>query len=220
MARPPFIKSQALFSDIRSVALVANGAVHDYDLIAPLIRKYEKCVAVDGGLVHCHNMRIHPDLIIGDFDSIPVNLLHVYPDVPKEKFPIDKTESDLELAVWAVDTSSMQKIGFFGALEKRTDHTLSNLHLMCRFPDKIIIETESENIFAIAHSKEIACHPGQMISFIPLGEAKGVTSQGLKWELQRASVNKNFMSLSNVCLSSRVKITVETGDLICCLAKH
>ncbi len=211
--------AQKIFSHTLSVALVANGAMHDYPFMAALIRQYDKCVAVDGGLLHCHEMHILPHLIIGDFDSIPAELLTGYRHIPCEKFPVDKNESDMELAIHAVNSPSMQKIGLFGALEKRTDHALSNLHLMCRLPGKIVIETENERLFAINSSLEIPCHPGQRVSIIPLTKASGVCTQGLKWELHDAVFDKYFMSLSNICLTSAFKISVADGDLICCLSR-
>lgn len=211
---------KALISNKKSVALVANGAIHDYALMAGLIRKYPLCVAVDGGLIHCHEMKICPDLIIGDFDSIPSDLLKRYQDVAIEQFSTDKDESDMELAIQAVNIDSIKNIGIFGALEKRLDHSLANLFLACRFPDKIVIETETESIFAINKAKIVACSPGQIVSLIPLSVAKGVSTQGLKWELKNATLDKSFLSLSNVCLSPSFKISVAEGDLLCCMSRN
>lgn len=200
--------------------MVVNGSIHDYPLISNLIKRYEYCVAVDGGLIHCHSMGITPNLIIGDFDSIPLDLLKQYEKVPVERFSPEKDESDLELALKAINSPEVKEIGIFGALEKRTDHSLGNLYLGCRFADKVIMETESETIYFISDSKEIVCHPGQILSLMPIGIAKGVTTQGLKWQLQNATLDKNFVSLSNISLEKVIKISVKEGDIICCLARR
>ena len=147
-----------------SAALVGNGAIHDYGLIASLISDYDLCIAVDGGLVHCQALQIVPDLIIGDFDSISPEILKKYPTVPTEIFPIDKDQTDMELAIDKVNLPDVKKIALFGAMEKRTDHALSNLHLMRRQPDKIVIETERETIFSLEGEKKFDCRPGQLIS--------------------------------------------------------
>lgn len=201
-------------------ALVANGAINNYLATAPLLKEYPYIIAVDGGIIHCDKMNITPHKIIGDLDSIPDELLLKYSNVPVQKFSILKDESDLELAIKSVYHPNIEKITIFGALEKRLDHTLANLHLIRRYPRKIWIETETELIWAICDDFEMACKPGQIISFIPMGEPViGVSSSGLKWELKEAVLDKSFFSLSNVCLGSFIKMTLKRGDLIVCLQK-
>lgn len=217
---PSKLPSQMISQGAESVALIANGAIHDYDFIATLIKDYDKCIAVDGGLLHCQVMKITPDLIIGDLDSISPDLLKFYPAVPVEIFPIDKDQTDMELAVHAANSSSVKKIGIFGAMEKRTDHALANLHLMRRIPEKIVIETERETIFSISGNNEFACYPGQIVSLIPIGSSPtGVSTKGLRWELHEETLNKNFISLSNECLAPSFKISIKHGDLLCCLLR-
>lgn len=201
-------------------ALIANGAIENYSVIAELIRKHACVIAVDGGLVHCDRMGIVPDMIIGDLDSVEPELLSKYSTVAIRNFPIDKDETDLELALQSVFTPTVEKITLFGALAKRSDHALSNLHLIRRYPQKVYIETENELIFAFDGPIVIPCHKGQTISFIQLGDpVSGVTSKGLKWEMNNATFNKYFFSISNICLKNPVEITLSCGDLLCCLQK-
>jgi thiamine pyrophosphokinase len=201
----------------QSTALVANGVIHDYPLISSFIQNYTRKIAVDGGLIHCQAMNIVPDLIIGDLDSISHEILNLYPLVPKKIFPKDKNFTDMELAIAEANSN---KIGIFGALEGRADHALVNLHLLCRRPKKITIETERETIVGIKGNQRFPCYPGQLISLIPLGSSvTGVTTKGLKWELNNATLDKNFFSLSNACLSSSFEVSIDHGDLICCLLR-
>lgn len=216
---PIFISNFALVF-ASSVALVANGSINDYEKIAPHIKKHSRVIAVDGGLCHCHAMKIKPDLIVGDCDSIPLELLKEYAGIPVQKHPCDKDATDTELAIQQADSQDTKRITLFGALGNRTDHSLGNLHLLRRYPNKVFIETENEIIFAIEGKVAIECKPGQTIAFLPLGPVSGITSQGLKWELVNASFNKNFMSISNICLGTQVMLSIEHGDLICCIQKE
>lgn len=200
-------------------AFLANGAIEDCQIIAPYVKMHECIVCVDGGLIYCQKMNIQPDLIVGDFDSIPSHVLNDYTHVPFLTFPQEKNETDLELAVQSVYHPDVDKITVFGALGKRLDHTLSNLHLMQRYPRKVFFETENELIFSFNGTLEIACFPGQTISFMHMDKVEGVTSEGLQWDMYKATFTKYFFSLSNICLADRVKITIESGDLICCLQK-
>ena len=202
-------------------ALIANGVINDYAVIAPLIKSYGCIIAVDGGLHHCHAMGITPDLIIGDMDSVSPELLASYSHVPTRKFPTDKNETDLELAILSVFTPEIEKITLFAALGNRTDHALTTLHLIRRFPLKVFIESESELIFAFNKELSLSTSPGQTISFIPLGETvHGVNSSGLKWELVDANFDKYYLSLSNICLHDEITVTVREGDLICIVQKQ
>ncbi len=214
------VDSKAIFQGAQSVALIGNGVIVDYDFMAPLVRKYDKCIAVDGGLSHCHAMGIIPDLIIGDQDSLSPEILKLYPDVPIEIFLEDKDQTDMELAISAADSPSMKKIVLFGATGNRTDHALANLHLMCRSPAKICIETEAESIFCLQGKNKLNSHEGQTISLIPIDSPPtGVTTIGLKWELHNATLDKNFFSQSNICLGSSFEISIEHGNLICCMIR-
>lgn len=210
---------KAFFTDVRRVALVANGVIQDYSLISPLIRTYERIVAVDGGLTYCQQMGITPDLLIGDFDSVTPELLQQYSHVPTFRYPTEKDDTDLELALKAIDHPGVETIGLFGAMGNRVDHTLNNLNLLSLFP-KIIIETETESVFSIGHEKHIDCHPGQKLSLLPLNSpALGVTTTGLQWELKNANLNQYFRSISNVCSGHSLTIKIDHGELICCLTR-
>lgn len=203
-----------------TVAIVANSLLGGGVQLQDRIRSHAMVVAVDGGLAHCHRLGIRPDIIVGDLDSINHDILHKYHDVPVRRFPTEKNESDTELAIEAVYTPDVEMITLFAASGGRADHFLSNLHLIRHYPRKVYMENEHEVLFAFDGEIEIPCTPGQVISFIHLGNPiNGINTQGLKWELQEATFDKYFFSLSNICLGKVVKASVREGDLICCMQK-
>lgn len=203
-----------------TIAIVANGSITDHQMISTLIREYDKVIAVDGGLQHCDRMHILPNFIIGDMDSVSPELLKRYSHVPTEVHSCEKDETDLELALKKINHLETRKITLFGAMGGRVDHTLFNLHLIRRYPRKVFIETGNELIFAFEREADIECEIGQTVSFIPMGgPVTGISSQGLKWELEKAAFNKDYMSISNICLKSKIRIKIEQGDLLCCLQK-
>src|ERR1700722_13790112 len=111
-------------SKINKVPIVANGAIHHPERISALIRSHPFIVAADGGLISCDKMSIKPNLIVGDMDSTPSQLLTKYSDVPIKRFPNDKDKTDLEIAIELVDSPNVETISLFAALERRIDHTL------------------------------------------------------------------------------------------------
>lgn len=200
------------------IALICSAPINDSLKIKERISSFPLLIAVDGGVNHCHRLGLRPDLLIGDFDSAEPSILKNFSEVPQKRFPKDKDQTDLELALELIFHSQIEEVAVFGALQGRTDHTLSNLILLCRYPGKVVLESDCERVFIIDRKARISTNPGQQISLIPLsGPVKGVYSQGLKWELKGKTLDKQFISISNEATQFQVDISVQEGDLLCCL---
>lgn len=202
------------------IALIANGPIGDPDILKEQLSHYRTIIAVDGGLKTCHQLQIPPHFIIGDMDSAGQDLLAKYIDVPQMRFPPEKNETDLELAILAVKEQNIDEATLFCALKMRTDHSLYNLHLLRRYLDMLKIETDYETLFFVSGERTISCSPGQTVSIMPLGEpALGVKSLGLKWELDNVRLDEGFMSVSNICLRDSFSLSIKEGSALCLLIK-
>lgn len=202
------------------LAFVANGVIHDYLHLSTLLQHYDRIIAVDGGLKHCHQANIVPDLIVGDMDSAPQDILNLYSKVEKKEYPTAKDETDLEIALKLEYCSHVSKMSVFGAMEGRVDHSIYNLHLLARYPETLFIETEGESLFVITKPTLVSCKKGQTVSLLPIGEpAHNVTTIGLQWELQNATLNSSFMSISNICLDQQFHVSLDSGCLLCSLIR-
>jgi len=200
-------------------ALIANGHIHDLSWIKPLLKGYSRIIAVDGGLRYCKEMTILPNLIIGDFDSAPKELLDEYA-VPKISLKREKDETDLEAALIHEINLGAERLTIFGGWGGRIDHSLTNALLLTRFPEQVQIETEQEIVFAIEASAKIRCKKGQTLSLLPIcGPVSGINTKGLKWELNEGAMGPHFIGISNVCLQEEISIEIEEGVLLCSLLK-
>ncbi|MBS0603717.1 MAG: thiamine diphosphokinase [Verrucomicrobia bacterium] len=200
------------------IAIICSAPIADLASIKEKIIKYPVLIAVDGGVNYCYEMGLQPDLILGDLDSADPHLLKAFSDVPTKRFPRDKDETDLQLALEIAFHPAIEEIAVFGALGGRTDHTLGNLILLTRYPGKVFLETETERVFVVQRQAEFATEPGQTISLIPLnGPVRGITTEGLKWALKDGSLDKHFIGVSNEATGSKVSISVKDGDLLCCV---
>jgi thiamine pyrophosphokinase len=199
------------------VALLANGQI-DPELSEQKIRDFPILIAVDGGLKHCKKMQLYPQFIIGDFDSAPADLLAEFPAAEKIEYGRYKDESDLELAIEFALSKGFRSLVVFGGFGYRIDHAFYNLQLLVRFKDFLSFDNGKEQLFVVTNQMTIPCTQGQTISFFTLNEkATGITSEGLKWELQNAEMDHSSMSLSNIALKNDVQMNVESGHLICVL---
>ena len=202
------------------IALIANGPIGDLEILKNQLSTYHTIIAVDGGLSTCDKLRIRPHFIIGDMDSAGEELLAKYHDIPQKSYPTEKDETDLELAIQSVLEQGINHATLFCALKMRTDHSLYNLHLLRRYKEMLTIETDYETLFFVTEEKKIFCEPGQKISLMPLGAtANGVSTTGLKWELENACIDGNFMSVSNICLKNSFSLSIKEGAVLCFLIK-
>jgi len=200
------------------VAIICTAPIADLLSIKKRIIEFPLLIAVDGGANHCHEMGLQPDLILGDLDSVDPHVLKTFSDVPQKRYPTHKDKTDLEFALELAFHLQIEEIIVFGALGGRTDHTLVNVALLSRYPGKVFLETESERLFVIPQHVELTVEPGQTISLIPLnGPVKGIYTEGLKWPLKDATLDKNFIGISNEATHSLVTIFLKEGDLLCCL---
>src|SRR3954470_12794406 len=95
------------------------------------IRAADLLIAADGGALPLLRAGIVPQVVIGDMDSISTAGLAELEahGVTPQRFPREKDETDLELALLHTATAGATKIDILGALGGRWDHTLANVAL-------------------------------------------------------------------------------------------
>ena len=200
-------------------ALLANGHIEDLSKLAPLLQTYARIVAVDRGLIYCKKLGLTPNLIVGDFDSVPKKLLAEYETTEKITLPSKKDETDLEIAL-EHELLSNPTVALFAAFGKRIDHSLTNLLILTRYPGRVYIETEEETVFAIQGELQISARKGQTLSLLPInGPVRGITTQGLEWELKDRTLDASFVGISNVCLQANIHIAIREGVLLCAMLR-
>lgn len=201
------------------VAIIANGTIRNYEETANLLSTFQTFIAVDGGLNHCLAMEIAPHILIGDLDSTEEELAQMIPGLKILRYPAEKDESDLELALDYLNMELTTEVAIFGGLEGYTDHTLANLYLLPRYGSKIEFWSDRERLVLISGNSTITCRRGQTISLMPLyGPAKIKETKGLKWEIHDTRLDKLFVSLSNVSIENSVEIHVEEGQILASLS--
>jgi thiamine pyrophosphokinase len=200
------------------IALMGSAPLSNPLKIKEKISQFPYLIAVDGGINHCHQLQLRPDFLVGDFDSADPEILKKYSQVPQKVLPRDKDQTDLEVAVEMAFHAQIEVISIFGALQGRTDHALSNLILISQYPGKLFLESAEEQLFFIARQASFETTPGQQISLLPMnGPVKGVVTQGLKWEIQGKTLDKHFISISNEASGYQVSVSIQEGDLLCCI---
>lgn len=209
------------------VLIVVNGDPGS----GPPAGPFDRIVAADGGALLCLRAGLHPDLVVGDMDSLPAShrpalsaagsRLLVHPD------PVNKEQTDLELAMEAALAWKPDEIVLWGVWGNRPDHTLANI-LSLTAP---ALAGVSARAYASGWWFQIASPgcavsldqpPGTIVSLIPLGgRVSGIVTQGLRyplpapWEAHGGELPVGTgRGVSNVLASQPAAISVEGGSLL------
>lgn len=203
------------------ILVFANGVVPDLNAAASLPAPGDLIICADGGARHALALGLHPDVVIGDLDSIsPKDLAHVKAQgAAVIRHPRDKDATDLELALsYALDLHPAA-ILIVGGLGDRLDHTLGSLALLldprlagiaCSLDDGI------ECVLLCRDRVDVDGGPGDQVSLIPWGgPVSGVVTDGLKWPLRGEGLAADrSRGISNELLASTAHIQVESGNLL------
>jgi len=174
-------------------------------------------IAADAGCKWAEKYGITPDYIVGDFDSLGF--------VPKGENVIvhkpEKDDTDTALAVEIGLDKGYKEFVFFGALGgKRIEHGIANMQLLMYLSKRgskgIIIEDENR-ITTITNGELILPrkNAGYFSIFAFDGDAKGVTIEGAKYEVNSIDVmSDKTLGVSNEFVGEDIKIKVEKGTLL------
>jgi thiamine pyrophosphokinase len=187
-------------------------------------------VAADGGWEKAVALGLRPALLVGDFDSLPEDRFAalVAEGVPVQRSPVDKDESDTELALMAALLRGATHATVLGALGgMRFDHTLANVGLL-GLPEALAAQVELLDattrvrlLEAPAPDGSAARMPlpgrvGDLVSLLPVGvPAEGVVTTGLLYPLRDETLPPGpARGLSNVRTEPDAGVSVRRGQLL------
>lgn len=202
--------------------LFANGELEETRWLAQFITAEDYLIAVDGGLRHLLRVGRNPHLLIGDLDSVtPAQLEQMKAaGVEIRQYPVEKDETDLELALLAAVKMGLHELVIVAALGGRLDQTLGNLSLLL-LPElqelSIRLEDGRQEIFLIRSSATLRGRAGEIVSLIPLwGQVEGVTTEALAYPLRHETLySERTRGISNVMLDNQANIRIDSGNLLC-----
>ncbi len=208
---------------MKAILILANGSWNEARDVAWLRRIAEdadRVVATDGALDRATQCQLAVDLLIGDLDSLanPANLEQRFPNLEIHRYPEDKDQTDLELAIdWAL-RQSPKSILIYGATGGRIDHTMANLALLEKglhsgIPIQIISPSESVQLIQGDHPLDGAI-VGDRVSLLPISLFCTVSTQGLLYPLEGEKLFRGQgRGISNVVAATPARVTVESGVL-------
>lgn len=205
--------------------LFVNGDQFDQAAVQMFVQPGDFLVAVDGGLRYTTRLGLDPDLLIGDLDSVSAQEIDRVSRAQGRvvRHPVDKDETDLELALLAVLRAGYREIIILGALGGRLDMSLANISLLL-LPElaacDVRLEDGIEEVFLIRAGSPGAGISGQVgdrVSLLPWGgPAVGIRTEGLFYPLDGETLfPERTRGISNRMVVDQAKVVLESGLLVC-----
>ncbi len=174
-------------------------------------------IAADQGIDNARRLSIPVDLLIGDLDSASKGSEAFARSV--QRHPVDKDQTDLELALAAALEAGMRSATVVGTMAGRVDHALGNLsllaadrwHALC-----IDARIDGARAWVVRDRAVIDGAPGDLVSLMAVGgPATGVSTSGLAWPLDGALLEPGQgLGLSNRMTGPTAELSVLQGVLL------
>jgi thiamine pyrophosphokinase len=201
--------------------IFANGLLSDMKVVGELIRLDDLLIAADGGARHALALGLVPTVLIGDLDSITDPDLRGLEAAGTRihRYPRDKNETDLELAMHFAAEKGCDEILVIAALGGRLDQTLGNLSLLSGEEFAAIpirLEDGLEETFFVRNCCQVQGDPGDLVSLLPWGgEVTGIVTTGLRWALTDETLYPDrTRGISNELIGEAATISLQTGLML------
>lgn len=182
-------------------------------------------ICADRGLNYAYENEIRPNLIVGDMDSVSLDILKMYDDVEQIKFKAEKDFSDSELAIKIAVERGYNDIIMFSAIGTRIDHSLANIMMIGKYYEEgveISIINEYSEICILKENNVFKEFNYDFFTIIPLSrKLEGLDIFNAKYELRNKTVNfGDTLCVSNETLNNELRISKQKGNAILILTNE
>ena len=183
------------------------GPLPDADLV----------IAADEGIDNARRLGLTVDLLVGDMDSASDGA-EVSARVV-ERHPVDKDETDLELALAAALRAGATSVTVVVTAGGRADHALGNLLILAgdRWAAlRVDVRIDEARAWVVWDQVRIDGSTDDLVSLVAVcGAATGVTTTGLAWSLDEATLEPGVgLGLSNRMTGAAAEVTVGSGAVV------
>ncbi len=205
--------------DQEPALIIANGEMCSNELLGQLLEWSPLVIVLDSAIERVLEIGIKVDVLLGDFDrgfdaeyykekQYPIEIVHT----PNQ----DKT--DLEKAFDYLIEKGHKAANVIWATGKRADHTITNLTNIVAYRNqlKVVILDDYSKVFLLPNHFEKWYTKDTILSLIPVGEVKGITTKNLYYPLTNESLTIGYRtgSSNHVVEDGLVTIKHIEGDLL------
>ncbi len=203
---------RVLVMDERRAVLVAAGELSDEEHLLELLQG-GLAVAVDGGLAHFRALKVVPDLLLGDLDSVSDDDRHWAEAGGCEVVELPSQESsDLAKAMAHMNHIGRTRVTIAAAAGGRADHQLAVWGALADAPDELDISIHLGGDMGLrcCDRLRLGMQEGTVLSLFALRSAT-VSLSGTSWPLERERIEFSDRGLSNLAEGGPVLLEVHEG---------
>ncbi len=197
--------------------IMAGGPISDYSFYVPQEGDYIICA--DRGYSHAKALKVCPDILLGDFDSI----VQIPEGLKTIRFPAEKDETDLQIAIRHAIDMGFAEIYVIGAFGGRVDHFLGNvclLHWADSHGIHVTMEDKDTLLMLVSSSAEISRREQHYFSVIPFFGDATVSVSGVKYPLKnKKMIAGDTLGISNEFASPTAHLAVHEGSVLLLLCR-
>ncbi len=208
---------------IQKILIITGGPI-DENFLKSLIKRerYSLILAADKGLLSADRLKLPVDYILGDFDSVPLDVLSKYEDksIPIQSFPQKKDKTDTQIAFEMALEKKPSGIDMVGATGSRMDHTISNIDLLIYAMNQNIDARilDANNCIYLRNKSFLIKKEEQYGDFISLlsfsYQVKGLRLYGFMYPLDGITLTAgSSLGISNRLVEDEGRVEFEEGIL-------
>ena len=171
-----------------------------------LLAAARRVVCCDGAAnAYRRKFRKEPAVIVGDFDSISLDLPTSRPlDTDIVRFT-DQDTNDLEKAIVCCAMRGWKNPVIVGAMGKREDHALGNVFRALDYGCEIV--TDTGRFVPVCGRASFKVRAGAAVSVFAPDPKTRMTSRGLEWPLDGVRFRNLYCATLNRSTGARVELT-------------
>lgn len=204
------------------VIVFAAGTVQTGSAVTEALRQGELIIAADGGASTALALDHTPAIVVGDLDSLDQATRAELERAGSQivQAPVEKDETDTELAIDVALKQGANRITLLGALGgTRFEHTIANLLLLTAYPDtplELVDGNARGWLLRGPGEARINGKEGDLLSLFPLQtSAEGVCTEGLYYPLHNEALRFGRpRGISNVLLGEQARVSLVEGLLM------
>lgn len=200
---------------MKKCLILANGRPPKKSVIKQLIKQgYNYLICADGGANKAFKLKLKPDVILGDLDSINPEVKEFYSLTSKVIKVKRQNDTDVEKSIKYAAGKGYKDIVLLGVTGDRLDHTFCNLSIVLKFYPEVNLKIAAENSFLIPASGKIEFETikNETISIYAFNNKTKIKSTGLVYPLNdiRLSFGEKE-STSNSATGEKVELNISGG---------
>jgi thiamine pyrophosphokinase len=202
---------------MKKCILLANGRPPEKSVIKYLYKKgYDFLICADGGANSARKLKLSPNVIIGDLDSVEESVLEYYKNDALILRVKRQNDTDVEKGLKYAIKKGFDEVVLLGGTGDRLDHSYCNLGIVLKFYEKIKVRLISEQSILSVYDNfiELNTVKNEVISIYGFDDRTKITTKGLKYKLNNESLPFGVReSTSNVAMGKRIDIGIKNGKV-------